>query len=365
MQGSLKVFRAISLCAFLLCIANRASAQSTNYTWSVASGGSWTNGSNWGSTTSDFPNSDTTRATFSGLAYASATTVTLDAAITLRRLNFNGSQTGSVTIAPGTGGTLTFDNPETGQPSLSVNAGSGNHTIDANMTIQGPRTHRFTISADRIFTVNGNIGGNQGLFSPGSGTLLLNGTNTYTGPTLIAAGTLGGSGTLASSVTVGGTAAAGATLSAGISPSAPTLTLQNGLSLSDRYLVTLFDNNTLSRLNVTGGTASLDSSRSTLEITLGAGVTVDSFRAAGSRSFTIIDAGNGQLNGTFSAANFTNAGFASTEWSVTYDNTAGNATLNFTPVPEPQVTLGIASGVALFGGLCWRRRNSRALSAIR
>src|SRR5262245_40923268 len=121
MQGSLKVFRVISLCAILLCIANRASAQ--NYIWSVASGGSWTNGTNWGSTTSDFPNSDTTRATFSGLANSSPFTVTLDTGITLRRLVFNGNQSGSVTIAPGTGGTLTFDNPETGQPSLNVNAG--------------------------------------------------------------------------------------------------------------------------------------------------------------------------------------------------------------------------------------------------
>ena len=212
------VLRVLFFVALLICSANRSWAQ--NYTWSVAAGGSWANGLNWGGTPGDFPNSATSRATFSGSANASPTTVTLDTAITLRRLIFNANQTGSVTIAPGTGGSLTFDDPETGQPSLNLIAGSGNHTIAANVTIQGPRVHRWNIAANQTLTVTGNISGTQGITLLGGGTLLLNGSNTYTGPTLVTGGTLGGSGSLASSVTTTSLVSP-TTITAGTSSSAP------------------------------------------------------------------------------------------------------------------------------------------------
>jgi autotransporter-associated beta strand protein len=340
--------------ALLLLPSNRCLGQ--DYTWSAATGGSWTNGTNWGSTPTDFPNSAGSRATFSSVGNTSAKTVTLDAAITLRRLNFNAEQTGEVTLAPGVGGSLSLTTAGGGQPSLVIEAGSGNHSITANMSLVGPDAHKWVFGTGQTLTVTGNIGGAQGLSLLGPGITLLNGTNNYTGPTLVALGTLGGSGTLASHVTIVAVAAPGATITAGTSAAAPVMTLQNGLALNGRYLVTLFDNNTLSRLNVTGSTASLDSITSSLEIALGSGVTVESFRAAGARSFTIIDAGSNQLSGTFSATNFTNAGFANSEWSVTYDSSTGNATLNFTPVPEPTAILGLASGVALFTGLSRRKR---------
>jgi len=275
-------------------------------------------------------------------------TVTLDAAITLRRLTFNADQTGSVTLAPGTGGSLTLTSAGGGQPTLDVLALSGNHTIAANVTLIGPDAHKWLVGTGCILTVSGNIGGTQGITSQDLGTLLLNGTNTFAGATTVNLGTLGGSGSLASAVAT----ALGTTITAGTSASASTLTLQNGLTLGGRYLVTLFDNTSASKLNVTGGTASIGAG--TLEVALGPGVTVDSFRAGGPRSFTFIDAGNGQLSGTFSAANFTNAGFAANEWTVTYNNANGNVTANFTPVPEPALILVLAAGVILTGW--WVRR---------
>jgi len=345
--------RVLFSAALFLSWSNPSHAQS--YSWSSTTGGSWSNGVNWGITPGDFPNSAFTRATFSASVNSSPITVTLDSAITLRRLVFSTNQTGAVTIVPGTGGTLTFDNPETGQPSLNVAAGSGNHTIAADVTLLGPIPHKWSIGANQTFTISGNIGGTQGVTSLGTGTLLLNGTNTYTGATTVSFGTLGGSGSIGSSVTT----AVGTTLSAGTSASTPKLTLNNGLSLGGRYLVTLFANNSVSGIDVTSGTASIGGG--SLELALGAGVNVNGFRAAGPRSFTIIDASNGSLSGTFSTTNFTTAGFAASEWAVAYDNANGNVTLNFTPVPEPVTVLALASG-GLAAAWLVRRRMTRSTS---
>jgi len=335
----------------LLVISGKVQAQ--NYSWTSTTGGSWTNGLNWGSTPGDYPNSAFSRATFSSSVNSSPMTVTLDSAITLRRLVFSANQTGALTIAAGSGGSLHFDDPETGQPSLNLNAGSGSHTISAPITIQGPIAHKWSIAANQTLTINGNISGTQALTKLGDGTLLLNGTNTFSGATTVSLGTLGGSGSIVGTVTT----AAGTTLKAGTSAADTTLALGNGLSLGGRYLVTLFANDSVSRIDVTGGLASIGAG--SLELELGPGVTVESFRAGGSRSYTIIDAGNGQLSGTFSAANFTSAGFNASEWSLAYDNAGGNASLNFTPVPEPATILGVAAAALLVG---WGtlRRTSRA-----
>ena len=87
------------------------------------------------------------------------------------------------------------------EPSLNVNAGSGNHTIAASITIQGPIAHKWSIAANQTLTINGSINGTQALTKLGDGTLLLHGTNTYGGATTVSLGTLGGSGSIASTVT--------------------------------------------------------------------------------------------------------------------------------------------------------------------
>jgi autotransporter-associated beta strand protein len=337
---------------FLVLLSGQTHAQ--NYSWSSTTSGSWSDGLNWGSTPGDYPNSPFTRATFSASVNGSPMTVTLDSAITLRRLIFGANQSGDLTIAPGTGGSITFDDPETGQPSLNVNAGSGNHTIAAGITIQGPIAHKWSIGANQTLTVSGSISGTQALIKLGGGTLFLNGTNTYSGATTVGLGTLGGSGTIASTVTTAG----GTTLSAGSSALAPAITLNDDLSLGGRYLVTLFSNDSVSRIDLTAGTASIGAG--SLELELGSGVTLESFRAGGSRSYTILDAGDGQLSGTFTAADFTTAGFAASEWTVVYDNAGGNVVLNFTPVPEPATVLVLAAGGLLVG---WHMRKRTGRSA--
>jgi autotransporter-associated beta strand protein len=339
----------IGLGIFVCLSQGRCHAQT--YTWTATTGGSWTNGTDWGSTPADFPNNAGVRAVFSSVGNGSAKTVTLDAAVTLRRLMFNSDQTGSVTVAPGTGGSLTLDSTGTGQPTLDVQAGSGNHTIAANMSLVGSDVHKWNIDANQTLTVTGNIGGTQGLTKLLPGTLLLNGANTFAGPTTVSAGTLGGSGSIASNVTV----AAGATITAGTSPAAYSLTLGGDLALNGKYLVTLFSPSSASQLILPSGTASLTGG--TLQLALGPGVTVADFRAAGPRSFSIIDAPNGQLSGAFSTADFTTAGFSASEWTIGYSPASGNVTLGFAPVPEPGAVLGVAAaGLLAAWGVRWRRR---------
>ena len=331
-------------------------AQAQYYIWTQSAGGSWTTTANWtfGFQTPGFPQNGTHTAAFS-LSGASRT-ITLDAAITVGSLNYLQLQTGALTLSPGAGGSLTLSS--TNAPTtLTVNTASGDHLITANVTLGGTATHQWNVGANRTFTVSGNIGGPQGLTKTGAGILLLNGTNTYAGATTVSAGTLGGTGSITSAVTV----AAGATITAGDSPAATTLTLGNGLTLNGRYLVTLFSNSTASGLVAPGGTVTLTGG--SLELALGSGVTVAGMRAAGPQSFTIVDAANNQLSGNFSTTNFTTAGFAASEWSVTTNPATGNATLNFTPVPEPATVFGLASG-GLLAGCLLRRRFARIATPV-
>jgi autotransporter-associated beta strand protein len=346
---------ALLVIALHFTLPNHAYAQ--DYTWSVTSGGSWADGTNWGMTAGNFPNSSGSRAFFSSTGNTSAKTVTLDAPITVRRLEFLASQTGSVTIAPGTGGSLTLDSTITGQPTLDVFTGSGNHAISANISLVGPTMHKWNVGANTTLTISGNISGTQGLISQDVGTLLLNGTNTYSGATSVTAGTLGGSGSIASAVTV----ALGSRIAAGTAVATPTFTLGNGLALNGTDRVTLFSTGTASRLNVTAGAVGLTGA--SLELVLGSGVTVASMRASGPHSYTIIDAANNQLTGTFATNNFAALGFAASEWTINYNSAAGNAVLNFTPVPEPATVLVIAA-IGLIACYAVRRRLAVRTSAV-
>ena len=337
----------------LFVSSDLAQAQFTYYWTPNNPTGSWTNDSNWFSFspgTTHPHNAGDTVIFGNFITGGSGKTITLDAAIPIQQMNFTQYQTGAINLNTGTGGSLTLNTTNTNTTSITVDTASNNHTINANVTLAGTTTHQWNIGANRTFTVNGNIGGTRGLNKVGTGTLILNGTNNYTGATTVSAGTLRGRGSIASAVTV----AAAATISAGTALATPQLTLGNGMTLNGKYEVTLFGNFTTSKLVIPAGLASL-SGTSSLQVALGSGVTVDSFREGGPRSFTVIDAANGQLSGTFSTTNFTAAGFLPSEWSVTYSPATGNANLNFTPVPEPSTVLAIAS-LGLFAAWGVRRR---------
>jgi len=355
-RPSPRILTSIIVAGAFFLTASPSNAQ--NYTWAAAGGGLWTDGTNWANLAANYPRNANDTAIFSSTGNSSARTVTLNAALSIRALEFNASQTGSVTIASITGGSLTLTNTVGHVTSITVDTASGDHTLAANLTLAGPLPNGWIIGANRTFTVTGSVSGTQGLSLSGGGTVLFNGTNTYTGLTAVTAGTLGGNGSLTSAVTV----ASGSTITAGTSASTPSLTLNNGLTVTGRNLVTLFSNNTASELLVPSGLVTVTGG--SLELALGSGVTVSSFRAGGPRSFTIIDAANGQLTGTFAPPDFTTAGFAASEWSIGYNAAAGDVTLNFTPVPELVAMLGVAAaGLLGAWGLGWWGKSRVPLEA--
>ncbi|HZI32311.1 MAG TPA: autotransporter-associated beta strand repeat-containing protein, partial [Candidatus Binatia bacterium] len=140
------------------------------------------------------------------------------------------------------GGSLTATEISTGnntapQRELNLNggtlvAGTNNasfiHDLSAaNVLTNGAIIDTASYTAGVNQALLGGVNGDGGLVKNGSGTLYLNGANTYTNLTQVNAGALGGTGTIMGPVTV----ASGARLSPGTT-AIGTLTINNSLSLS-------------------------------------------------------------------------------------------------------------------------------------
>ncbi len=170
---------------------------------------------------------------------------TLGQNLTVRSVNFSSGASGPVTI--GGGNTLTIGASPSGKAydgvgGITVQAGSGAHTISANVVLGGPQS--VSVNNNQVwgnvssnnFTVSGNISGSYGLtltnsytiYAPtaatangtdttgsvmtqtgtGTGMFVLSGNNTYSGGTTMSSGTTivnntAGSGTGTGPVSVG------------------------------------------------------------------------------------------------------------------------------------------------------------------
>lgn len=146
------------LCLFLLPLASHAA----DGVWSNVGGGSWSGSSNWSAGTPAEGNS--AQADFSQLDLLSATTVTLNGTRTAGFLKFGDiSPSHDWSIRRGSSGSLTLE-ASTGTPNIEV--------------------------MNRTATLGVDLLGSKGLTKSGAGTLVLSGSNTYSGPTVIQAGTL-------------------------------------------------------------------------------------------------------------------------------------------------------------------------------
>jgi len=147
-------------------------------------------------------------------------------------------------------------------------------------------TTNFNISISQPLLV----AGTGGLNKTGTGRLLLDGANTYTGTTLVSQGTLGGNGTLSGPVRV----ASGATLVPGAVTAIGTLTIANSLTLSNGSTVSVQVNKDDSSKDLVAGL---------VDVTYGGTLTVSNIGVnpfAGGETFQLFSA-SGAKSGNFSS----------------------------------------------------------------
>jgi autotransporter-associated beta strand protein len=160
-----------------------------NGVWEATGGGSWT-------TAADWSNGVVPGGAGSSIVFASATTastVTLDGHYSAGTITFN--STYSYNIAPGTGGVLTLDN---GTSQAVITSYGGSQTISAPVVLNSNTSVTAVSHGDEI-TVSGNISGVGSLttFDQGAGgtqfapsMVILSGSNSYTGGTIVDGGNL-------------------------------------------------------------------------------------------------------------------------------------------------------------------------------
>jgi len=334
-----------------------------------------------------------------------------------------GGATGAATFTSGSGATslpsvLTFTGTAGGTATndvagtvyvggLNFAPGAGAYTLAGssftlapNANIRNLSTNQQTISADIVLgssqwiqgdagsmlTISGNISGSGfGLTKTGLGTLLLTGSNSYSGATVVGAGgllvngqlgntnitvnsggLLGGSGAIAGGVTV----AAGGTFSPGNSPG---LISVGTLGLAGTTLMEI------DGLAPRGGIGGYDATDVTGQLTYGGSLLID-FGAGITSAFadnTVFDLFNfGSYTGSFTSITTADDGsfyggltFASTGAGDKWTATKNSQTLEFTHstgnlviVPEPGAIALAGVGIAVAGwGL---RRRAKADAAV-
>lgn len=191
------------------------------------------------------------------------------------RLGVNGGSNGTVNLNGGTlevayiakgGGTGTF-NFDGGLLKVGSNH-SGTNPFMAGLTTATVLSGGVVIDTNLASSVvisqpllDG--GGGGGLTKSGTGTLRLNGVNTYTGLTKISQGSLGGTGTIAGPVEL----VSGSGLNFVNTATTDTLTLQNGLTLSDTNLLTFeVGGGTADKVAITGGTYTAPTAPADVEV---------------------------------------------------------------------------------------------------
>ncbi|MFO0808907.1 MAG: autotransporter-associated beta strand repeat-containing protein [Gemmataceae bacterium] len=267
-------------------------------------------------------------------------------------------------------------------------------TFNGGFDLQGAAVvQSFQINNTARTTINGAItNGTAGIAKNGPGVLAVTGANTYTGTTTVNAGTLlvngtgtipgatqvntgaifGGTGTATGLITLanGGILAPGdtgaSTLTAGgglttVAGSIVSIRITNAstpaaISTGGSTLGTLPNPTSNNFLNITGGTTTIDVG--TLFAIDGSGLSFTVFQPY---SYQIAQGAGSQAGLNIATqTQFFPIGFQATGFSVT--GSAGGAIyVNFTPVPEPTTTFGIAvAGLAVAGYVRRRRQQATA-----
>ncbi len=336
--------------------------------WSAGGGGSWGTltsdfGTNWGGAgysspglNPSFPSTDT--ATFGGSVASGTATVTLDGASpSVAVLTFSNTNA-SFSIAQGSGGTLSL-NAGSGTAPISV---QGNHAIAAPLALAGNVAVTTVTAADSL-ALSGVISGPGGLQQNGPGTVVLQGTGSYFGPTTVNGGKLEVDGWLTNSAVtlnsggiLSGTGSLlSVTLDAGgqLAPGDPTgtlslsgtLTLQSGAKMAYQLSGA-----------PTGNMVLMPTGQLVLSDQQFSDFTFSTLRGFAPGTYTLIDAGSisGSLGTNVSGFM---GGYPATLAIVTGGPGGGSdqdLVLEVTPEPSTFVLLGVAA-VGLLG-YAWRQR---------
>ncbi len=152
----------------------------------------WDIPANW-SSNPNFPHMIDDEAIFNG---NTPTTLSLGSPITIGTLLFETAGTYTIQDAMNT---LTFS-ASSGLAAIETGAGAGNSIIGVPVALNS--TLRTIIQSPTAVTISGDISGPFGLFTDGDGTLILGGTNNFTGSTQINAGGITVTGFLPNQVTI-------------------------------------------------------------------------------------------------------------------------------------------------------------------
>ncbi len=154
----------------------------TAVAWKLATGGSWNTTTNWQPAT--IPNTWYYTATFGNTIGSTTATVTLDSSPTVCGLTFSNTGTSSYILARSDStSTLTLDNgvaPVTLSNTTASNTIAVPVVLNSNLAISG--------TTGKTLTISGPVSGAAALSFSGGGSLVLSGSNTYTGGTTISGG---------------------------------------------------------------------------------------------------------------------------------------------------------------------------------
>jgi fibronectin-binding autotransporter adhesin len=168
------------------------SGSDPNNYWKIDGGGSWNAASSW--TKNAVPNASGAIARIGpgpqglgGIFTDLAFTIAMNANRTIGTLAFEDSNDTVVTIDPGTGGSLSFDNGAS--PSILTDI-AGDHIINAPVAVDADDLI-IDVGDTHLLTMNGTVSGSgASLTKNGLGTLVLAGNNTYDGGTILNGGTI-------------------------------------------------------------------------------------------------------------------------------------------------------------------------------
>jgi autotransporter-associated beta strand protein len=156
-------------------------------TWTNAAGAAlWSNPANWSGGT--LPQNGDGVARFGGATVGQL--VTLDAPATVQEIDFDNSSGGNYTLAAMPGQVLTLSSTNGPMSESLINVASGRHTISAPLSLATAGNLVVVNGPTDSLTITGGVSGSGGLTKIGASTLILTGSNTYSGATDIKNGTL-------------------------------------------------------------------------------------------------------------------------------------------------------------------------------